>query len=547
MHSTKKLTSEEISSRIYNSTNGEYTTDGIRDKDGKCLITHSCGYSWKAIPKTIWNGSAHCPKCSRNSLTKSNFLDIIHSMSLECLSELSDEVKSKEKVVLKCTKCGKKFNVLVSNLLTKYRKGCEIYCLKCDRNNQKLNKLLLDKEITDNFEIKDVSGDYATCICKKCGKESKRYIYDLKRFGCKFCANNIKKTTEEIKQKISDITDNEYTLISDYNNTHDKLLIKHNKCGKTFEMNTINFIQGNHRCPYCHVSEFQKGIYEFIKNLSPDAIYNDRQTLIDIKRELDIYVPSKKLAIECNGLYWHSEKKMGKNKQVEKLQACNSKGIRLITIFEDEYYEHQDLVLNKIKHLLGYDESEKVYARKCLVKNISANDKNTFLNKYHIQGTCCSSINLGLFYKDELVAVMTFAKPRCGIGKNINRKNKIELTRFATNNNYRVIGGFSKLISYFKKNYSFDEIYSYGDLRWVDKDKNVYIKNNFVLSHINPPNYWYFYNKSRFHRFGFRKSAIRTKFQNVYDPKKTEFQMMDETKYKRIWDCGTAVFTLPLS
>ena len=62
----KKLSCEEIKNKIFTATNGEYTTDGIVDKDGKCLITHTCGYSWRAIPKTVWRGISHCPKCSRN-------------------------------------------------------------------------------------------------------------------------------------------------------------------------------------------------------------------------------------------------------------------------------------------------------------------------------------------------------------------------------------------------------------------------------------------------------------------------------------------------
>ena len=543
----KKLSCEEIKNKIFTATNGEYTTDGIVDKDGKCLITHTCGYSWRAIPKTVWRGISHCPKCSRNLILIDDLKSILNKMNLELITPILTEIKQRDKIQVKCKKCGKIFDVFISNLLTKYRKKCDYYCLTCERNNQKLLKLQSDPDINKDFNIISVDGDYAICVCKKCGKESRKYIYEFKKSGCKFCANNVKKTTEEIKEKVNDITNNEYEVLSEYSNSHSKLLIKHNVCGKIFEMNTINFVSGNHRCPFCSSSLFQQDVYDYVKKICPDAINNDRTTLKNENLELDVYIPSKKVAIECNGLYWHSENVKGKESQVEKLHICSQKGIRLITLFEDEYEQSKDLVFNKIAHVLGVDNSQKIYARKCIVKEISNNDKNDFLNKYHIQGTCCSSINIGLFYNDNLVAVMTFAKPRCGIGKNKNRENKIELTRFATNNNYRVIGGFSKIISFVKENYSFEEIYSYGDLRWVDINNNVYIKNGFALSHINPPNYWYFYNKTRLHRFGFRKDALKKKFPTLYDKNLTEFQIMDKTKYKRIWDCGTAVFSLSLS
>lgn len=543
----KKLTENEISEKIFSSTNSEYTTDGILDENKKCLITHTkCGYTWKAIPKSIWRGISHCPKCSRNILTNDHINNILDSLSLDLESELPENIQQRDKIKVKCRKCGKVYDVIISNLISRYKKGYKIDCYSCRAKELRENKNINLKN-NNFFNVKSVSDNSAVCICKTCGKESVKSIYNVNKYGCKYCAGNVQKTTEEIKNKISEITNNEYELLNEYENSHSDLIIMHKKCGKAFITNSINFISGNHRCPYCCASLFQKEIYDFIKNIFPDAINNDRKILKDINKELDIYIPSKKVAIECNGLYWHREDIVSKNDALIKLNTCTQKGIRLITIFEDEFEESKELVLEKISHILGCNSSEKLYARKCVVKEVPAGEKNMFLNKYHIQGTCCSSINLGLYYLDELVAVMTFAKPRCGIGQNKNRKNKIELTRFATTNKYRVIGGFSKLISYFIKKYVCDEIYSYGDLRWLDINNNVYIKNGFILDHVNEPNYWYFFGKKRYHRFGFRKDAIKNKFPEIYDKNLTEFEMMDHTKYKRIWDCGTAVFSLSLS
>ena len=82
--------------------------------------------------------------------------------------------------------------------------------------------------------------------------------------------------------------------------------------------------------------------------------------------------PTENLAIEYNGNYWHSENKGRDSKyHLNKLNECNNKGVSLIQIFEDEWVSHKDIVLSKIRHMLKKDEKlEKVYGRKCMVKEI---------------------------------------------------------------------------------------------------------------------------------------------------------------------------------
>ena len=68
------------------------------------------------------------------------------------------------------------------------------------------------------------------------------------------------------------------------------------------------------------------------------------------------------------------------------------------------------------------------------------------------------------------------------------RKDNIyELNRFATNCN--VIGGFSKLLKYFQRNYKWHEIVSFADRRW--SEGGVYEKSGFELEQINKPDYSY--------------------------------------------------------
>ena len=245
-----------------------------------------------------------------------------------------------------------------------------------------------------------------------------------------------------------------------------------------------------------------------------------------------------------NGNYWHSEKYKGKKYHLDKTILSESKGIRLIQIMDDEWMNKKDIVKSKICHILNINRNlTKIYARKCFIKEITAKEKKDFLNKNHIQGSDSSCINLGLFTKDNntLISVMTFCKPRKSLGQNSN-KYDYELSRFASDINYVVVGGFSKLFSFFKNNYDWKKIITYADRRW--SQGNVYLKNGWIHTHDSKPNYWYVDKnlKTRHHRYNFRKQVLKDKFPNIFDSNLTEFEIMDKTKYFRVWDCGNMVF-----
>lgn len=314
--------------------------------------------------------------------------------------------------------------------------------------------------------------------------------------------------------------------------------MKHNICGKTFMVRPDNFLFVNSRCPHCVLgSKGQDELCDFIKKIYNDEIIENYH--LKNRKEIDIYLPKKKIGFEFDGLYWHSEQSVGKKYAKDKTNQANAEGIRLVHIFEDEWLKCKKIVKSKISSILGIKPTSKIYARKCKVKVITPGIKKTFLNDNHIQGNDSANILLGLYYGELLVSVMTFCKARLGIGHFSKNDNLYELSRFANNIDYTVIGSFKKLLVYFAKNYNFDKIVSYADLRWSDPSSNIYIKNWFKESSRNEPNYWYFKDKTRYHRFAFRKNALKEKFPDIYDINLTESEIMKKTQYKRIWDCGT--------
>jgi len=304
-----------------------------------------------------------------------------------------------------------------------------------------------------------------------------------------------------------------------------------------------NSWQQGTRCPSCsHIeSKAENEIYFFLKSVyNGDILKRDRNIISPF--ELDIVIPDKKTAIEYCGLYWHSETNINdKNYHLNKLDLCNKAGYRLITIFEDEWLFKRDIVEKRILYNINLNNSKKLFARKCEVKEISNKVKSDFLNKFHIQGDDFSSIRLGLFYNENLVSVMTFRKLNISKGHNPNLKYCFELSRFCSDYEYIIVGSASKLFNYFLKNYNFDKIISFADRRW--SNGNLYNILNFKFVHNTKPNYWYF-NKSeckRYHRFNFRKDRL-SKILEKFDPNLTEYENMIENNYHRIWDCGNILF-----
>jgi hypothetical protein len=294
-------------------------------------------------------------------------------------------------------------------------------------------------------------------------------------------------------------------------------------------------------------SFFSKAELELIAFLDEHHIpvlHKDRDLIYP--NEVDILLPVHNIAIEYDGLYYHSEFSGKKTRQyhLNKTKQCEDKGITLIHIFEDEWTFKKDIVKQRLLHIAGKSEY-KTYARKCTVKEITATVKNAFINRYHIQGEDKSKVNIGLYdERDELVSVMTFSSMRQALGHKNDNDKHFELSRFATKGN--VIGAASKLMQFFIRNYQPKQIISYADRRWTSGIKEtLYDKIGFKKVGETSPNYWYTkgYHK-RSHRFNFTKHKIVSKLGG--DAALTEVQNMVNMGWDRIWDCGSFKYQMCL-
>lgn len=310
-----------------------------------------------------------------------------------------------------------------------------------------------------------------------------------------------------------------------------KLKFKCQNCGNKWASSSLGT-----DCGECkeEKSEEEFEVYSFISKLVDDEVQRNSRRILPGGRELDIVIPSRQIAIEYNGLYWHSEWKSGKHKNyhLDKKREANKAGYRLIQIFSDEWKNKTQVVKNKLQHILGVSNQKRVYARKCKVKEIEVGDARRFINKTHIQGYSPSKHKFGLFYGGNLIGVMTFSRPRSGIG---NNESSYELNRYSTSQ--IVVGGMGKLFKYFTRSFEPYQIKTYADRRWSKDKGNAYEKIGMSLENISEPNYWYTLNyQERKHRFNFTKNRLVEEYDA--NPEKTEREIMKEMGYDRIWDCG---------
>ena len=453
----------------------------------------------------------------------------------------------KDNVIAICPIHGEYTAKLKSVLKNKYK--CKICALINDnKSNKKISRdkanTILQDLCKDNisYNIEEYNGTQCkmTFTCLKCNNSFERkYNNFLSNNKCPFCykqeyidkkIKSTEKYIEEAKNIYGDKYSYENTL---YTASKNKVLVTCNECGKIFEIEANSHLQG-HGCPYhnFNTSNIEKEILTYMNDIYDGEILSNNRQIIS-PNEIDIYIPEFKIGFEIDGLYWHNEiNKPDKNYHLYKTIECESKDIRLIHIFEDEWIYKKNIWKSMISNILGKTDT-KIYARNCEVREITDSKiASEFLDSNHIQGKCGSSVKLGLYYNNELVSLMTFGKSRHFVGSCYH--GEYELLRFCNKLNTVVIGGASKLFNYFVKKYNPESIISYADRRW--SQGNLYEKLGFSLYNKSNPNYYYVIKNKRFYRFNFRKDQLIKKYN--CPPNMTEKQFCFEQGWYRIYDCG---------
>ena len=275
----------------------------------------------------------------------------------------------------------------------------------------------------------------------------------------------------------------------------------------TIEQKIIKFSLQNLIQYYPESSYKEQELGNFILSFNIES--NSDWSILNGK-EIDIFIPSLNLGFEYNGNYWHSELFKQQNYHQEKSLQAQEKGINLIHIWEWEWLNKEDLIKSFIKSKLGIFD-KKIYARKCEVKNLDNKTYQDFCNKNHLQGECGAKIKLGLFFKEELVQIISFGVPR------FTDKYDWEIIRECSKLGYCVIGGKEKLWSYFVKNFQPKNCISYCDFSKFTG--NSYLKLGFKKERLNKPGFWWYDEKTKqvFQRTPEKNQEMKEKYIKIYD------------------------------
>lgn len=337
-------------------------------------------------------------------------------------------------------------------------------------------------------------------------------------------------------------------------NSLSEILIKCPICGEydkhsfhnVFRINSNDIKPNSHNlCYKCYANISQSSpeleIKEIINTMyNGRCIENSRSIIPPL--ELDLYYPEKNIAIEFNGNYWHDENHKPKDYHFNKFKLCKDKNIRLVSIYESDWFNKRDNIINLLKNI--FIESKVIYARNCTISKLDYKTKSAFINEYHFYGDSNQgTISYGLYYNDELLSVMSFGKLR-GQNKLHNNKDHYELVRFVTKDNMRIVGGASKLFKKFISEYQPVYIICYSDNDFFTGE--TYHKLGFKLKSLGESiDYQWVKGTKALSRYECMANKLLEKYdkyRNINITGSIEDYVMHDLGYNKLYRCGNSIW-----
>lgn len=290
-----------------------------------------------------------------------------------------------------------------------------------------------------------------------------------------------------------------------------------------------------------HYPDFSRAQQKVGDWLTSQHITYERNNRTILKpKEIDLWIPEHRLAIEYSGVYWHSyhpnihhDERRYRMAHHDKLAAANALGIRLIQFWDTEWLQTPNICQDIILQALGRTQS--LGARTCTVIEVDAPTCEAFFDTYHIQGSAPGSIRWGLQHPEHgLVMVMSLCRRR------FDKQAGYELIRCATQSGLHIQGGASRLFrACVRATDGHSPIVSYANLRLFSGA--LYPTLGFQYVHTSPPGYQYVYQNKLYSRLQFQKHKLKEQLE-TYDPTQSEAENMFRHGYRRLWDAGHAKY-----
>jgi len=457
-----------------------------------------------------------------------------YKLNTPLLVDVKDLPKgSHYKIKVKCSNCGLEKEVEYKNYIIQINRG-DYYCNNC--KSIKIKQNTKDKYGADSvFKIPEYQEKCKQTMFNKYGFRNALESNIIKNkmidnLNIKYNVNNVSSIIEVKEKKNYTLSKTWLNRIQKSNKNikiidgdYKKQLIKI-ECdnGKNHTFNITYDLFHNRKqlnttlCTKCH--KISKSIFgvedkflKFIKdNYNGIVLKNDRKTITPY--ELDLYLPELNLSFEFNGFRYHNDNRKDINYHLMKYDLCKNKNIQLIQFFQDDWIYKYDIVKSIILNKLNKTPN-KIYARKCEIKEISDNDTKEFMIQNNIEGYKLSKYNFGLIYNNKIVSVLTL----------IYTKNKFELIRYCSIIFTNVVGGFSKLLKFVTYELNIKKLVTNSNKLYSNGD--LFKNNNFIHIKDTKPNYYII-------------SGKRKEFNE------NKLEIINDKNILKIYDCGNKIYIL---
>ena len=360
-------TNPEIASEWHPTNNGTLNPQDVtRYNNKKVWWLGKCGHEWQAvISSRTGNQSCGCPYCSnQKTLTGYNDLATTHPALASEWHPTKNLPLTPQKISAGSAKkawwlgkCGHEWQAVIASR-ARDGVGCP-YCAK-KKVIKGVNDLATtnpelaaawDYEKNDNLKPEDIFAGTANKVWWKCSKGHswKADTHSRNRGnGCPYCSN------QKVLKGYNDLQTRNPRLAAEWHPTKNgditpsDVLPNSNKkywwlglCGHEWQ-SVLNSRNQGCGCPICskrkRTSFPEQAIFHYARKYYPDTVNGEKDA---IGMELDIYIPSEKIAIEYDGSMWHNDIN-AEERERKKNQKCKDAGILLIRMREEGLTEYDD-------------------------------------------------------------------------------------------------------------------------------------------------------------------------------------------------------------
>lgn len=550
-------------SRLSGVHNEDYTYSDIFAKGSSLYLKAYCvkhSHDFFPVLSKHLRGAAKCPKCLRASA----------SWSVESLQVKSDDVHGAGTYIVEAVRAGSGSRLRGDRKAPEADLICRVHgrftqlvnahvvgkgCYACGREglrdsfSQIVEKAkAIHGEAYTYTEVPRKSGLAATIKmnCADHGTTEKTINSLLSGHGCRKCGDILiglkgRLTAEELFERHGSQTD--YKFISaGYSESAAETLVK-SLCSIHGEFSQTSFerLRGV-SCPKCYVpSKAVEELAGWLISLGHKVERESRKPYGNSGARADLVV-NDTLVIEYNGAYWHTSVYVSSSYHKQKYTLATKNGYSFFSCYDFEYRSAKEKIRSMIARRL-VPNVHRVFARKTYVKAVDHSTAAAFLDTFHVQGSVASTLYLGCYIEETLVAIAAFGDKDSKRGSRVG-EGTAELTRYAAST--VVVGGLLKLVQHAKNLLGFHTLKTFSDNRMFSGD--LYVKSGFTKLGDLRPDYSYYNPKTQKleHKANYQKSRMLARgFEG--DMTMTEEQIASLNKFFRVYDCGKQAWIMQLA